>query len=141
MSDPALVAMVERLRSLAEKATPGPWSLDYDHRDGGAHQIIYQYQGRTLTLAFMSTSSDDDDDSSDHDAAFVAACDPQTILALLDALSAAVTREEAEERLTDTALKCVIAESLARIQYQPLDLPAMRGEILAALFPYDGSRT
>lgn len=78
-------ALVTRLRELAAKATPGPWRVDYDRRPGGAHQILF---GRGLTLVFMSTSSDETDDSSDHDAAFIAACDPQTIISLCDALAA-----------------------------------------------------
>lgn len=53
------------LRKLAEAATPGPW----DHADLGA---VWGAGGWVLT------------DASEDDGKFIAACDPQTVIALLD---------------------------------------------------------
>lgn len=35
--------------------TPGPWRVDLDHREGGAHQVVHDHRGATCTVAFMAT--------------------------------------------------------------------------------------
>lgn len=61
------------LRRLAEAATPGPWTYDGD----AEHPAIY---GADESAIFVSILYHGDDP----DLPFIAACDPQTILALLD---------------------------------------------------------
>lgn len=59
----------EGLRALAEKATPGPWQPSGDS--------IEVHRGGTLFVAYRGNGTYDD-------AAFIAAANPTTVLALLD---------------------------------------------------------
>ncbi len=64
------------LRALAQKATPGPWFSDAtDAVEAVPH---FEIDGIPWELGLTRPN-----------AAFIAACDPQTILALLDAVEAA----------------------------------------------------
>ena len=83
----------QALREKAEQATPGPWFEDLDWRDDGADQVVYQKDGQMQTLCFLATGRSEDE--IDGDARFIAACDPQTVLALLDALDAAERERDA----------------------------------------------
>ena len=73
----------ERLRELAEKATPGEWH---------ASEILGEPGARVVTVGDYSLIATDPQGYpvwSERDAAYVAAANPQTILALLDRLAAA----------------------------------------------------
>ena len=71
---------LERRRALSEKATPGPW-------------VAARWEGRETVIKpdWVATTSngqwriaDLDKKNNANDAAYIAACDPQTIIALLD---------------------------------------------------------
>lgn len=77
-----------KLRELAQKATPGPWEVVYC--DIGRHEICdgnfnadHEHIGSFVVMA------DDDAESPfpiicEHDAEYIAAANPATVLALLD---------------------------------------------------------
>lgn len=71
MSEPVDV-QAGRLRELAADATPGPW------RETQPDLEIFQRDGRRVFVAEADVPDD---------AAFIAACDPQTVLGLLDLLA------------------------------------------------------
>lgn len=52
---------IARLRELEAKATPAPWDIDHDARQGGADQIVEFRSGRTLTIAFGTSNGNEDD--------------------------------------------------------------------------------
>ena len=52
---------IERLRELEKAATPAPWGIDHDKRDGGVDQIVECRSGRTLTVAFGTSDGNEDD--------------------------------------------------------------------------------
>ncbi len=64
------------LRALAQQATPGPW-----HAEGGSVAVEDEY-----VVEVVADIHTDRRWPTEEDAAFIAACDPQTILALLDAM-------------------------------------------------------
>lgn len=74
------------LREAAEKATPGPWEMEQENiwftdEDGYTKHLAYVQQG------------DDVDDKQDHyNTAYIAAANPETVMALLDELEAAEKR-------------------------------------------------
>lgn len=63
------------LRELAEKATPGPWDAFSGERFG---DVLSDPDGDGARFVICEQSGSD--------APYIAACDPQTILALLDRL-------------------------------------------------------
>lgn len=65
------------LRTLAEAATPGPWVADAPAGFGTIFAGVLGDSSRWLFDPVKGTNED---------AAYIAACDPQTILALLDEL-------------------------------------------------------
>jgi len=87
------------LRAKAEAATPGPWYAT----DGVVWAIVpvmgmgYDTgrNGEPIPIPVVEPSQERIADSSEQDAAYIAAADPQTVLALLDAL------EEAEQQRAD----------------------------------------
>lgn len=76
------------LRALAARATPGPWTVGY--RDGsGMSSIVAEHEWDRLGLDAIvvmggSPEGDIEYGVTGPDAAWIAACDPDTILALLD---------------------------------------------------------
>ena len=66
---------LQSLRDAAEKATPGPW-----HTNWNGHRRTITQNGTNHKLGEMGGQLD---------SRFVAACDPQTVLSLLDRLDAA----------------------------------------------------
>lgn len=74
-----------RLREVAETATAGPWGTDCRLDDRGEPWIM------------IGSPMGYDDVCTEDDAAFIAAANPATVLALLDALSA--ERERADRAL------------------------------------------
>ena len=84
------------LRRLAEAATPGPWR-HFHHATSGTNAV--KHDGRTDIVAWQGF--DDSDRKEPRHAAnaeYIAACDPQTILALLDRLDALEKVAEAAQR-------------------------------------------
>lgn len=87
-----------RLRELAEAATPGPWET-YENAAGNIG--IGEVEGRKVAM-FQTSTADRKGWAYRHhlrNAAFIAAANPATILALLDALSA--ERERGEYRIAE----------------------------------------
>ena len=100
----------DEIRAAAMKATPGPWELDeMENRDDRGRFTSYGVSARpswspehpksvvdTLNSGVMEIITEHDEDGSSswdaqgqNDCAHIANCDPQTIIALLDALDAA----------------------------------------------------
>lgn len=50
---------LERLRALEAQASPAPWDVDHDPREGGSDQIIESRTGRNLTLAFATSNGNE----------------------------------------------------------------------------------
>lgn len=75
------------LRTLAEAATPGPWSVEQD-RD--VWELYVGRDGQHHGYKLIKAPKDDPEVEcywpSAADSTYLAACDPQTILALLDEL-------------------------------------------------------
>lgn len=87
------------LREAAEKATKGRWAVEFDDEiystDGVNHEQI--------AMVFSENEA--------RDAAFIAAANPATVLALLDELEAAEKRiAELEARSFNPAILDVVAE-------------------------------
>lgn len=84
---------IKALRALAEAATQGPWQDDAD----GVHRV---HAGRHRVILSINIS----DEQRVRDAAFVAACSPDRIARLLDALEEA---QRDAERVRAVALQAV----------------------------------
>lgn len=69
------------IAELARKATPGPWFTD--------DPWIVATRDAAGAIEYLAATNDLDtgNDQQERDAAFIAACDPQTILALLDRIA------------------------------------------------------
>lgn len=82
---------VKKLRELAKKVTPGPWAVDTECLDG--HGRLYVSKGSSNYLlgrileVFQNCLVRSEQRMAN--AEYIAAVDPQTILALLDRLEAA----------------------------------------------------
>ena len=83
----------ERLAALAEAATPGPW-VDPDVGDGQPHYGDFGYH-----VYGCPAGETEDSPQGMADAAYIAAADPSTILALLAALDDAEAEVEAARRV------------------------------------------
>ena len=70
-----MIPSLPTLRQLAERATPGQWKQAYGEVRDAPHYAI-----SVVPPNVMSPTDD-------HDAEFIAACSPTTILALLDRLA------------------------------------------------------
>lgn len=80
---------IEEIRERCEKATKGPWRVDYDKRSYGCHQIVYTNgDGHTMTICFMATPAELTED----DARFMASgrADIPFLLAEIDRLKQAL---------------------------------------------------
>lgn len=78
----------DRIRALAEKATPGPWHCDPIHLHGYTEAWLTD---GVVDLARLTNNAS-------ANAAYIAACSPDVILALLDERDALV---EALEHITE----------------------------------------
>ena len=76
----------KRLRDLALAATPGPWGSFYKQKYGEWH-VSVPIGGSSMRWALFDDGCRTE--RPQQDAEFIAAANPQTILALLDALDAA----------------------------------------------------
>lgn len=73
----------QSLRSLAEKATPGPWVAGLSTGSNVNTQHVSEAKDDVGTIADFCNYTDAQDKAN---ARYVAACDPQTILSILDRL-------------------------------------------------------
>lgn len=73
----------KRLRELAEKATQGPWETEYDNHGNGGFSEWYNVGPKTGRPRVAEVHS------GEANAAYIAAANPATILALLDRLEQA----------------------------------------------------
>lgn len=83
---------VKKMRELAKKVTPGPWSVDTESLDG--HGRLYVSKGSSnyllgRILEVFQNCLVRSEQRMAANAEYIAAVDPQTILALLDRLEAA----------------------------------------------------
>lgn len=90
---------LNKLRELAQAATPGPWTLEYDSDSGEYGQNYgrwpYALNGpksthQWITPEFIEQHSHhvtEFADMTDEDAEFIAAANPATVLALLDKIA------------------------------------------------------
>lgn len=92
MSDLDLAA----LRAVADVATPGPWEHNHEGLQGG--EVIRAAAGRVARV-YANTWPQHLPDC--ENAAFIAAFDPPTVLALLDRLEAAEARLASRYRLNE----------------------------------------
>lgn len=109
MTAPSVRELVARLRALAEKATPGPWCWEFTGEKSNDWAVGVAVGPDDKPIAGQLTTTDDEAYAGESgafmdeavirhtfigegdnvaDAAYLAACDPQTILALCDALDA-----------------------------------------------------
>jgi len=58
MTDPTTLASLKWTGSMA---SPGPWDMDFDNREGGADQIVEQRSGQSLTIAFGTSNGNEHD--------------------------------------------------------------------------------
>lgn len=77
-ADGGASAPLAELRRLAEAATPGPWKVD------DFTTVTEADEGTTLWVDVCGG-----DTQAEKDAAYIAACDPQTVAALVEAVKAA----------------------------------------------------
>ena len=87
----------KELRKLAEAATPGPWNYYDDSLSTGRIEIVAL--GKTVTRIYRSVPEEDG-----ANAEFIAAANPQTIIALLDTIEAQAA--EIEELKASTITHC-----------------------------------
>jgi hypothetical protein len=87
MGKPTTLPDLKKLREVAERATPGPWRVtSHGSVDAKDRQIASVQNGGFVDV---------------HTADFIATCNPQTILALLDAYEASATDAERYKWLRD----------------------------------------
>ncbi len=80
---------LERLRALAEAATPSPWEVqNFTHKPLDTNGVV----NLALEVFIVRPGA-----ALDHDVAYIAAVNPQTTLSLLDSLAAATQRAEKAE--------------------------------------------
>ena len=88
----------KNLRTLALAATPGPWQchwkLEWSVRNATQNPMVYVYGGR------------DGKNASEKDSEYIAACSPEVVIQLLDALE----RKDAALRTCLDACKCVLEQ-------------------------------
>lgn len=88
----------QRLRDLAEKATPGPWTVESEWT--GEHSGADVVYGRTRQVVCQCDEHDGGYGGGQRNVEYIAAADPQTVLVLLDELDEArADCEAAEQRM------------------------------------------
>lgn len=75
---------LDKLRKLAESATPGPWQTE-----GGMNLYVFTANNHTMIAESRGTGAGLSDEQQTANAAFIASANPATILALLDVVEAA----------------------------------------------------
>lgn len=106
------------LREAAERATPGPWGIS---RDGKTITSNQSHPVAVITEAFHRMLANGKDGS---DVEFIAAANPETVLALLDELEdykAAYEEESREKDVQRSVIDDALCNLLPGCQY--MDLP------------------
>lgn len=118
MTEPLTPSRIAELRKLAEKATKGPWYVARGglRKERADHDTVYACND---DLNYVAECKDflcfHEPPRNSENAAFIAALDPQTVIALLDVVEAAqalVATEEGGEQ--DHAFR-KLAEALATL--------------------------
>ncbi len=78
----------DRLRSLAEAATPGPWEVQDEGQADGLSVVRLEPDLGYAAEVIWTDDADYPDEARPDLAAYIAACSPDRILALLDELGA-----------------------------------------------------
>lgn len=78
-----MIPDLPHLRELAEKATPGPWKHESGQIDGPNYAEVVA-PGRVECMAYCYGGSSTIEWERDVDAEFIAAANPETVIALLD---------------------------------------------------------
>ena len=108
----------KELRKLAEAATPGPWNYYDDSLSTGRIEIVAL--GKTVTRIYRSVPEEDG-----ANAEFIAAANPQTIIALLDTTEAQAA--EIEELKASTITHCEWYAARNQITHQAALLKQCKG--------------
>jgi len=93
--------MINELEKLAKAATPGPWVGDTQGWDGHAQRIIYVADGSYKTLAKITGKWDGFEKDQDANTKFIAAANPEVVLALIKVVRLAKEVEELHHEETD----------------------------------------
>jgi hypothetical protein len=82
-----LINDTKNLRTLAEAATPGPWTTDWAEHDAPYQDVRIGTKLRNVCLVWMDDAPVRDyNEQQTVSAAYIAACSPDVLLSLLDAL-------------------------------------------------------
>lgn len=107
---------IERLRALAAGAWNGPWLVDDDTRPGMSWNR-HIYRKGDYAVCFMAHNSGRNEDRDEATANLIAACDPQTILGLIDAASEAEALRAEVAKLKADADRLDFLDSNAATQH------------------------
>lgn len=104
MRDGPTPSALQAMRALAEKATPGPWDVDSQDSEDGHGKFkayaVFGCDGKVLLDTLNSDAAEIHEEPYEYDivawdeigrrnAAFIAAANPQAVIALIDALESA----------------------------------------------------
>lgn len=131
-----------KLRSLAETATPGPWEGPLHQAPNGAPAVVRrvdrdEQDRRRITFLFEALATRGPAVSEEQaltNAAYIAALDPQTVLALLDAAALGLAWNRVEAALPEGASLKVRYQpwnGYTTVSAQPVDVPGPPHEIKA----------
>lgn len=111
----------QALRNLALRATPGPWTMEHEN-------IWYYENGYTKHLAYFCQGDDVDDSQDDVNTRYVAAADPSTVLALMDALEAAKQDSARWFKAFEKAVSigARYEERIAELEAREVELPKLK---------------
>ncbi|HFI2220128.1 TPA: ead/Ea22-like family protein [Pseudomonas aeruginosa] len=131
------------LRRLAKAATPGPWTLyvpeDYQGPDELPGYGVECAEGRAIVWGALEPETGC---QFDRDAEFIAAANPQAILAMLDEIDRLRSRLEIDERTPHDGIACrdetikVLDEKCDRLKAEN---EALRGALHAVQAEVDGN--
>ncbi|MFU4132893.1 ead/Ea22-like family protein [Pseudomonas aeruginosa] len=131
------------LRRLAKAATPGPWTLyvpeDYQGPDELPGYGVECAEGRAIVWGALEPETGC---QFDRDAEFIAAANPQAILAMLDEIDRLRSRLEIDERTPHDGIACrdetikVLDEKCDRLKAEN---EALRGALQAVQAEVDGN--
>lgn len=136
MTAPDLRTLAERLRELATKTTPGPWTWerhDEDDDDGSISYEVWNLTKEHYTRIFTINDGLDNTNAKAN-AAFIAEANPTSILALLDRISA-LERELAAAREAQRTLFDAIKHGDEKHQAWLLDAINRHFAILSSSAP------
>ena len=108
----------KELRKLAEAATPGPWNYYDDSLSTGRIEIVAL--GKTVTRIYRSVPEEDG-----ANAEFIAAANPQTIIALLDTIEAQAAEIERQNATIDSYINTA-AVLAAKVEAQSAEIERLK---------------